>query len=126
MATRTGKVGLWDWDIEKDRVSWTESLYAIHGVTPATFDGSAVGCLGVDGVQLQFCSPKHREGSVGGLSPRQVDEAFTVTTVHVRSAEPTIADRHVKLEDRPLRVTTHETDDLLSPLHPDMNRRVHA
>ncbi len=37
MATRTGKVGLWDWDVAANRVTWTESLYEIHGVRPADF-----------------------------------------------------------------------------------------
>jgi PAS domain S-box-containing protein len=37
LAMQTGKVGVWDWDIEANRVVWTESLYAIHGVTPNEF-----------------------------------------------------------------------------------------
>lgn len=41
MATTTGKVGIWDWDIVADRVSWTDSLYEIHGVTKGQFDGTS-------------------------------------------------------------------------------------
>ena len=45
LATQTGKVGLWDWDIVANRVSWTDSLYIIHGVKPeecnATVEGFA-------------------------------------------------------------------------------------
>ncbi len=37
LATQTGKLGVWDWDIENDRISWSESLYAIHGVNPEWF-----------------------------------------------------------------------------------------
>jgi PAS domain S-box-containing protein len=37
LATQTGKLGVWDWDIENDRISWSESLYAIHGVSPEWF-----------------------------------------------------------------------------------------
>jgi PAS domain S-box-containing protein len=40
LATTTGKVGLWDWDIVANRITWTESLYEIHGVTPAEFTGT--------------------------------------------------------------------------------------
>ncbi|HEY8537518.1 MAG TPA: PAS domain S-box protein [Steroidobacteraceae bacterium] len=43
LATRTGKVGAWDWDIETNRFTWTGSLYAIHGVTPEEFDGTMEG-----------------------------------------------------------------------------------
>ncbi|MBL9162143.1 MAG: PAS domain S-box protein [Planctomycetaceae bacterium] len=34
LATQTGKVGVWAWDIEANRVSWSESLQGILGVTP--------------------------------------------------------------------------------------------
>jgi PAS domain S-box-containing protein len=40
LATQTGKVGIWDWDIAANRVSWTDSLYSIHGVKREEFNGS--------------------------------------------------------------------------------------
>ena len=43
LATQTGKVGVWDWDIRGNKVSWTESVYAMHGVKPGGFDGSVEG-----------------------------------------------------------------------------------
>jgi PAS domain S-box-containing protein len=43
MATRAGKIGIWDWDIAANRVTWTDSLYEIHGVRPEQFDGTADG-----------------------------------------------------------------------------------
>jgi PAS domain S-box-containing protein len=43
LATQTGKVGVWDWDIEANHVRWSESLYAIHGVTPAQFSPTVEG-----------------------------------------------------------------------------------
>lgn len=43
LATQTGKVGLWEWDITANHVSWTESLYAMHGVTPETFNATVEG-----------------------------------------------------------------------------------
>ncbi|HWA20355.1 MAG TPA: HWE histidine kinase domain-containing protein [Devosia sp.] len=33
VATQAGKVGLWDWDIPGDRIVWTDSLYAVHGIS---------------------------------------------------------------------------------------------
>ncbi|HEU4508875.1 MAG TPA: ATP-binding protein [Pyrinomonadaceae bacterium] len=38
LATQTGKVGIWDWDITLNRVLWTDSLYEIHGVEKDTFE----------------------------------------------------------------------------------------
>ncbi len=42
-ATETGKLGLWDWDITTNHLVWTESLYAIHGVNPKTFQATVQG-----------------------------------------------------------------------------------
>jgi PAS domain S-box-containing protein len=43
MATRTGKVGLWDWDLVAGRVSWTDSLYSIYGVEKHDLDATIEG-----------------------------------------------------------------------------------
>ncbi len=43
LATQTGKVGVWDWDIITNRVTWTDSLYTIHGVKPNQFDATVGG-----------------------------------------------------------------------------------
>ena len=37
LATQSGKVGLWEWDIRANRVSWTDSIFAIHGVSKREF-----------------------------------------------------------------------------------------
>jgi len=43
LATQTGKLGVWDWDIVTNQISWSDSLYAIHGVRPEEFDGTVAG-----------------------------------------------------------------------------------
>src|SRR5215510_577515 len=43
LATQTGKLGVWDWDIVTNRISWSDSLYVIHGVRPDEFDGTVEG-----------------------------------------------------------------------------------
>jgi PAS domain S-box-containing protein len=40
LATETGKVGVWDWDVRANRVTWTGALYAIHGIRPGDFGGT--------------------------------------------------------------------------------------
>ncbi len=40
LATQTGKVGVWDWDIVANTVSWTPTVYTMHGLKPGEFDGS--------------------------------------------------------------------------------------
>ncbi|MBV9240711.1 MAG: PAS domain S-box protein, partial [Acidobacteria bacterium] len=40
LVTQTGKVGIWDWHIPADRITWTDSLYAMHGIAVENFDGT--------------------------------------------------------------------------------------
>lgn len=37
LATTTGNVGVWDWDIVTNRISWTDSLYSIFGTSKEEF-----------------------------------------------------------------------------------------
>jgi PAS domain S-box-containing protein len=41
LATETGKVGIWDWDVVTNKVTWTGALYEIHGVRPGEFGGTS-------------------------------------------------------------------------------------
>ena len=43
LATETGKVGAWEWDIDANRVSWSDSLFAMHGVNKEEFDETVEG-----------------------------------------------------------------------------------
>jgi PAS domain S-box-containing protein len=40
LATQTGKVGVWEWELATHRINWTGSLFAIHGIAPGQFDGT--------------------------------------------------------------------------------------
>jgi PAS domain S-box-containing protein len=37
-SQRMGKIGGWEWDIEKETVIWTDETYRIHGFTPDEFE----------------------------------------------------------------------------------------
>lgn len=39
LALNAGQCGVWDWDIVANRVTWSERIYAFHGLTPETFGG---------------------------------------------------------------------------------------
>lgn len=43
LATQAGRIGIWDWDIGANRVSWTDSLYTIHGISRSEFNGKVEG-----------------------------------------------------------------------------------
>lgn len=37
LAESVGQMGHWHWDIRTDKVTWSEQVFAIHGVDPAAF-----------------------------------------------------------------------------------------
>lgn len=45
LATATGGVGLWDWDVRQDRMRWTDPVYEMHGVPRDQFKGTVSGVL---------------------------------------------------------------------------------
>jgi PAS domain S-box-containing protein len=42
-ATRAGRVGIWEWDVAANRLVWTDSIYAIHGVSKESFNATVEG-----------------------------------------------------------------------------------
>ena len=47
LATKAGRLGVWEWDILGDRISWTDSMFAMHGVSPDAFEPTRQGFLKV-------------------------------------------------------------------------------
>lgn len=37
LAVQSGNMGIWDWDVEGDRLIWDDRMYAIYGVQPTEF-----------------------------------------------------------------------------------------
>lgn len=42
-AERVAQMGSWEWDIADDRLTWSDGLFYIYGLTPAEFDPSLQG-----------------------------------------------------------------------------------
>jgi PAS domain S-box-containing protein len=40
LALQAGDMGTWEWDITTGQVRWSETLEAIHGISPGTFPGT--------------------------------------------------------------------------------------
>jgi len=40
LATRAGHVGIWDWDLERDVLTWDEQVFALYGITREPFSGA--------------------------------------------------------------------------------------
>jgi len=39
LALDAGRCGAWDWDIASQRLTWSEEVFAIHGIAPESFQG---------------------------------------------------------------------------------------
>lgn len=39
LALNAGRMGVWDWEIPRDHLTWSDQTFAIHGVDPTTFQG---------------------------------------------------------------------------------------
>jgi PAS domain S-box-containing protein len=39
LALEAGEIGAWDWDVLANRVTWSERIYAFHGLRPGEFAG---------------------------------------------------------------------------------------
>ena len=41
LAVEAGGIGLWDWDLQSQRIHWSDRMYDFHGLEPSSFDGTA-------------------------------------------------------------------------------------
>ncbi len=39
LATEAGEIGIWDWDITRNQVTWSDRVYRLHGLAPGEFGG---------------------------------------------------------------------------------------
>jgi PAS domain S-box-containing protein len=39
LATSAGKIGIWDWDVDKNEMHWDESMYTLYGLSKEDFGG---------------------------------------------------------------------------------------
>ena len=40
LAVDAGELGIWDWDIDADRLAWSDRVFALHGLAAGSFGGS--------------------------------------------------------------------------------------
>jgi len=39
LATDASGIGIWDWDVQHNQVTWTDRVYELHGLEPGSFGG---------------------------------------------------------------------------------------
>ncbi len=40
LATKGSKIGIWDWDIPNNKLTWDDKMYHLYGVIPSNFSGA--------------------------------------------------------------------------------------
>ncbi len=40
LATRAGKIGIWDWDVETNEIVWDVSMFSLYGISQEDFGGT--------------------------------------------------------------------------------------
>jgi PAS domain S-box-containing protein len=69
IATQAGKVGVWEWDVERNHVTWTDAVYAIHGLRREEFDGTVDGFSRLIHPDDAMRVRQAIEGALVGLAP---------------------------------------------------------
>ena len=65
-------LGSWRWDVERDRIYWSDQMYSIFGVTPATFNASFDGFI-------QMVHPDDREAMRAMVDRlHESDDSFSI------------------------------------------------
>ena len=40
LATKGSNIGIWDWDVEKNILTWDDKMYELYGINPSDFSGA--------------------------------------------------------------------------------------
>jgi PAS domain S-box-containing protein len=55
LALNAGRIGVWDWDIARNRIAWSDQVYELFGLEPGTFNGEI-------GDFMHLVHPEDRKG----------------------------------------------------------------
>lgn len=73
IALNAGKIGVWDWDLKQQTLTWTENVYKIHGVSPKHFSVNFESFINLIHPQDRGQVLKAVEESVQGTAPFMVE-----------------------------------------------------
>ncbi|HBG07815.1 MAG: diguanylate cyclase [Geobacteraceae bacterium GWC2_58_44] len=78
-AQRIAKMGSWEWDVEKDKVEWSDAVYSIFHIDPCGFDGTYQAFL--NSVHPQDKEPVNAalEQALTGARPYSIDHRIMLS-----------------------------------------------
>jgi PAS domain S-box-containing protein len=104
LATRAGRLGIWDWNVAEDQLVWDELMYELYGINRGAFAGNYsawAGCLHPD--DSHRCQNEVDQALRG---ERELDTEFRIllgdgSIRHLRVCAHTVRDS----ERKPIRMT---------------------
>lgn len=76
LATRAGKMGIWDWDIQKNELIWDDGMHALYGIRPEDFVGAYEAWLA--GVHPEDRDDSNRESEKARKGEKEYDTEFRI------------------------------------------------
>ncbi|HWL93878.1 MAG TPA: PAS domain S-box protein, partial [Phycisphaerae bacterium] len=73
LATQTGKVGIWDWDIDANRMVWSNSLHLTHGVSREASDATIEGFTALLHPEDQECFSTAIQNALDDVKPFELE-----------------------------------------------------
>lgn len=75
-ATRASQVGIWDWDVQNNVLSWDEQMYVLYGLKKDSFNGAYEAWL--NGLHPEDRAFGERETELALLGEKEYDAEFRV------------------------------------------------
>lgn len=69
LATDAAQMGIWDWDIQQNKLVWDKQMYALYGVKPENFSGAYDAWLGGIHPDDREVSDREAEQTLNGERP---------------------------------------------------------
>ncbi len=76
LATRAARMGIWDWDIQKNEITWDDQMYALYGLQPGQFGGAYAAWL--QGVHPEDRDASNEVSTAAVRGEREYDTEFRV------------------------------------------------
>ncbi len=101
LAAESGQIGIWDYDVDQQRILWDERMFTLHGLAPGAFDGTQSGWLSLvhpaDHAPLQLLfGPGPTDLEAIDASCRLRSPAGAERVLHLRARVQCDADRRIR------------------------------
>ncbi|WP_447978998.1 PAS domain S-box protein [Candidatus Nitrospira bockiana] len=84
LALTAANMGIWDWDVATDRVTWSEDVFGLFGISPDAFGGTSAAFLGLVHSDDRSAVHRHLRLAVEEGAPYDVEHRIVRSDGEVR------------------------------------------